>query len=74
MKKLSNQGAKKLSREEMKSISGGIILHIWHCQDVPGGPYISVACSSGNPAGRPNCPEYSCFDTGVSCSTATGCS
>ena len=66
---------KPLSRAEMKKVSGGVgQLYVWHCQDYAGGPYISVACSSGDPAGRPNCPEYACINTGVTCTTATGCS
>jgi hypothetical protein len=62
---------KKLTRDEMKSVKGGSgQLYNWNCQDVPGGPFISNACSATNPIG-PNCPEYYCYNTGVPCTTKT---
>jgi len=66
---------KPLSRAEMKEIKGGVTQYLlWHCQDVAGGPYISVGCSTADPAGRPNCPEYSCYTDNVKCPSPTGCS
>jgi hypothetical protein len=66
----------KLSREELKKVTGGHpMVTIWKCQDVQGGPYISTACYWEDPAGGPFCPEYSCYNTGVLCSPANpGCS
>jgi len=70
------KNSKKLSRDEMKLVIAGTgQLTVWHCQDVPGGPYISVACATGDPIvvfGTSHCPEYSCFNTGVACSPSSG--
>ncbi len=66
---------KKLSRDAMRKILAGSNLTWWSCQDVENGPYVSRSCASGDPItefGFINCPEYSCFNTGVSCSTSTG--
>jgi bacteriocin-like protein len=60
---------KKLSKEEMKKISGGVNKTLWDCYE--NGRYIGGSCSSGDPSSL--CPGLTCTNTGVSCTLPFGC-
>jgi hypothetical protein len=63
----------KLTREEMKKVSGGVgMKYIWHCQDTASSPFMTAGtCSSGDPAVY--CGEYSCINSGVTCTGGEYC-
>jgi len=69
MKKLM----KPLTRAEMRTVTGGVgQKYIWHCQDTPtSGFMIAGTCSDSNPAVF--CGEYSCINSGVTCSGGEFC-
>ncbi|WP_428327726.1 bacteriocin-like protein [Mucilaginibacter sp.] len=64
---------KKLSRKEMKDVTGGIVTKtIWYCRDTPNLPYMTVGtCSTTDPYAH--CGEYSCYNSNVVCTGAELC-
>jgi|GEM_PF-1915569 len=67
------ENSKKLTRAEMKTIVGGTgQKYIWYCADYAGGPTGPPGtCSDTNPVTF--CSEYSCYNTGVTCSIGEFC-